>query len=468
LKQIRISIRFRKEKFCLLSSMVISVIVRSIPEAIFPYPIGFDTPLYFVMGKRWVQQPLPFPLLIALIGTLYVMGVDLVLVMKFLPVLLYGLLGFASFIFARKYLIWDDFNSLLASLSLSLSIAMLRMSWDMHKLTLGIALMLLSLSFWKCMKDVKGKILFSILSLLTMISHEIIVVTYVIILAFFALRKSEGRILTLVILSAGILCFFGAWYSSRLENVFGWVSTIFMSAPFSGFTHELYASGFLIMKLYLLTLPISIIGLFRDDVTTIWTAFYLLGSLSTMLFPSFLLGGVLPWRYILLLTVPLSIYAAKGSSILSEKIKFGRKSLWALILILLVNFPSYPFLTALGVLETYKHEGIMPEHMAQTSIPLYDIEPTINLLSKVEGGALIVYGNFIGWAKYYTDAEVIGFGGTYGVAPSLKQALNLIENKTRVYLLFWNDAVAEELGFRILAIEGNLRLYEYVGDERDE
>ena len=30
----------------------------------------------------------------------------------------------------------------------------------------------------------------------------------------------------------------------------------------------------------------------------------------------------------------------------------------------------------------------------------------------------MVYGDFVGWALYYTDARVIGFGEIYGVAES--------------------------------------------------
>lgn len=460
MKQTKLLIRVRKEKLCLFLSAIIPIIVRSIPEAIFPYPIGFDTPLYFVMGKEWIKRPLPFPLFVSLLGVLYFIGVDLVLAMKFIPTLVYGLLGIASFMFAKNYLAWGAFDSLLASLSLSLSIAMLRMSWDMHKLTLGIALMLLSYSFSRTRENLKGRILFFILSMLAIISHELITVTYLLTLVFLAMRRNENRFLALTVLVMGALCFFGAWYGNRLEKTFEWIPVMFKSAPFSSITYELHTNGVLILKLYLLTLPASIIGLFRDDAVTIWLAFNLLGSTATIISPSFLLGGVLPWRYILLLTVPLSVYAARGAIILGEKIGFGRKDLWALIIIFLVNFPSFSFLTT-GALTTYRCKGIMPEHMAQSSIPLHDIEPTISLSRRVKEGVLLVHGDFIGWAKYYASVKVIGFGGTYGVAPTLDQALNLAKNESKIYLLFWYDEAVEKFGFKVLAMEGNLKLYEY-------
>ncbi|MEM1587211.1 MAG: hypothetical protein QW457_07235, partial [Candidatus Bathyarchaeia archaeon] len=301
MKQTKLLIRLRKEKLCLFLSAIIPIIVRSIPEAIFPYPIGFDTPLYFVMGKEWIKRPLPFPLFVSLLGALYFIGVDLVLAMKFIPTLVYGLLGVASFMFAKNYLAWGAFDSLLASLSLSLSIAMLRMSWDMHKLTLGIALMLLSCSFLRTGDNLKGKILFFILSMLAIISHELITVTYLLTMTIFIIRRGENRISALAVLLIGASCFLGAWYGRNPEMVFGWIPIIFSSTPFSNVTYELHENALLILKLYLLTLPASIIGFFKDDAITVWFAFYLLGSLSTIFSPTFLLGGVLPWRYILLL-----------------------------------------------------------------------------------------------------------------------------------------------------------------------
>jgi len=463
LTRIKLLIKIRKEKFHLLLSIILPMAIRSIPEFAFLYPIGFDTPLYFAMGKEWARHPLPFPLFVSLLGALYSLGIDLVVAMKFIPTLVYGFLGVASFLFAKNYLTWETLNSLLASLTLSLSIAMLRMSWDMHKLTLGVALMLLSLSFWRGLRDIREKLLFSVLSILTMFSHELITVTYLLTLVLFVLRKDENRVLALTIFLIGATCFLGAWYGSRLEIVFGWISTIFKSASFSSFTHELYTNGILIMKLYLPMLPILMIGLFRDDAVNVWTAFYLLGSLSTIISSSFILGGVLPWRYILLLIIPFSIYVARGATILSKRIRIGRRSLWALIVILIVNFPSYSFLTSLGSPIFYEYEGIMPEHMVQTSIPLWDIEPALKLLKNVNEGVLIVYGDFIGWAKYLSNAKVVTFGGTYQQAQTLEDAMRLLDGEKNIYLLYWDDSVAAKLGFKVIATNGNLRLYKYGG-----
>ncbi|MFB0522142.1 MAG: hypothetical protein ACETV1_00090, partial [Candidatus Bathyarchaeia archaeon] len=85
-------------------SFVIPAFVRWIPEAQFPYPIGYDTPLYISWGKHYASNPVAFPLMLPLLGGLYASGFDLVAVMTYLPTLLYGLLGLSAFLFSRLYL----------------------------------------------------------------------------------------------------------------------------------------------------------------------------------------------------------------------------------------------------------------------------------------------------------------------------------------------------------------------------
>jgi hypothetical protein len=84
-------------------------------------------------------------------------------------------------------------------------------------------------------------------------------------------------------------------------------------------------------------------------------------------------------------------------------------------------------------------------------------------MRKVNGGTVLVYGDFVGWAEYYANAKVVGFGGTYGATQTLEQALNLVKNGSDVYLLFWDDSQAEKFGFKVVAAEEHLKLYKYSG-----
>jgi hypothetical protein len=455
----KLKVRFKLERLHPTLSIIVPAAVRWIPEAQFPYPIGFDTPLYLAMGKNYISNPTPFRLFVIVLGALYLLKVDLLAAMKVLPTLTYCLLGFATFRFAKKYLGWSSFASLLASISLPLSVAMLRMSWDMHKLTLGIALLLLTLSYWRELDDRRGKFMFSMLSFFTFISHELVTVTYLATLLFL-LREDRSRLLTYANFMFGLTLFL-AWYGAHPETLLGWICNMLSSKPLSNFTSELSSNGGLLVKLYSLYTPFIIAGAFRDKAVNLWIAFYLLGSLSTVISPSFLLGGVPPWRYALLLTIPLSLHATRGVIALTEKVRMN--PVGAILLILLMNTPAFSFLGITNFFTFYEVEGIIPSHMAQTSIPLSDIKPTINLMGKVNGGTVLVYGDFVGWVEYYANARVIGFGGTYGATQTLEQALNLAKNGGDVYLLFWDDSQAERLSFKVVAAEGRLKLYKYLG-----
>jgi hypothetical protein len=216
------------------------------------------------------------------------------------------------------------------------------------------------------------------------------------------------------------------------------------------------------MKLYLPILPLFIAGYFKDKIITTWLILALLGSLSTIISPSFLLGGVLPWRYVLLLAVPLAIYTT--NTLWKIKIKFSKNQTITIAIILLIHLATFTFLGLKIVPAYYEDPSKIPSNMVQTSIPLYDIEPTITLLNQIRNEqniTLLVYGDFVGWALYYTNAQVIGFGGIYNAGPDLQQVLTKIARKDNLYLLYWNDQEAYLLGFKKISQQGNLALYKY-------
>jgi hypothetical protein len=189
----------------------------------------------------------------------------------------------------------------------------------------------------------------------------------------------------------------------------------------------------------------------------------LFGSLSTIISPSFLLGMVEPWRVILLLAIPLAIYAT--NTVWKIKMKISKNQTITIAIILLMNLSTFTFIGLKIIPPYYEMPGKMPTSMVQTSIPLYDIEPTITLLNQIKNEKdiiLLVYGDFAGWALYYTNAQIIGFGGggTYNMFPSLQQAFENVP-KHNLYLLYWNDYEAYSLGFKKISQQGNLALYKY-------
>ncbi|MDW8045589.1 MAG: hypothetical protein RMJ31_07490 [Nitrososphaerota archaeon] len=267
----------------------------------------------------------------------------------------------------------------------------------------------------------------------------------------------------LLVLALGLMIFLGICYRDKILYLYKWIPEIFYSPPFSNFEFELITNGKMILTLCGLSLPFAIFGFFKDKVLLTLLVFTTIGSLSTTISPSFLLGGVLPWRYILLLAIPISFYAINGIWRLCKNLKPLKLASFALMMIIITNVGSLSFLGINNNFRFYEFSGIIPPNMVSTSIPLYDIEPTIELLKSVQDkdATILVYGDFVGWALYYTNAEVISFGGTYHSAPTLDKALQLTKNHNNLYLLWWDSNIASSLGFKLIRSSGYLQLYKY-------
>jgi hypothetical protein len=458
MKSLKVTINLKKHAIIL--SFIIPAIIRAIPEIQFPYPIGFDTPLYFAFAKYHAQIGLwpPYRLFqTVILGGLYTIGIDAVIAMKILPTIIYGFFGLSIYLLAKNYLQWNNTKSLLASIITTLSIANLRISWDMHDLMLGLVFLTLTIS---TIKKPQNTIAFVIFATLTILAHQLTAIILISILLILTLTniKDKHYPIRLIILSVGFILFiyFNRDYLLKLY----WIPS-FTYPSFQSIMYEMQ-NIIMIMKLYLPIIPLSLVGYFKDKVMATWLIVALLGSLSTLFSPSFLLGGVLPWRYVLLLAIPLAIYAT--NTLWKIKIKFGKNQTIMIAIILLIHLATFTFLGLKIVPAYYEEPDKIPSNMVQTSIPLYDIEPTITLLNQIRNEqniTLLVYGDFVGWALYYTNAKVIGFGGTYNEGPDLQQVLTKIARKDNLYLLYWNDQEAYLLGFKKISQQGNLALYKY-------
>jgi hypothetical protein len=458
MKSLKVTINLKKHAIIL--SFIIPAIIRAVPEIQFPYPIGFDTPLYFAYAKYHAQEGLwpPYRLFqTVILGGLYTIGIDAVIAMKILPTIIYGFFGLSIYLLAKNYLQWNNIKSLLTSIITTLSIANLRISWDMHDLMLGLVFLTLTIS---TIKKPQNTIAFVIFATLTILAHQLTAIILISILLILTLTdiKDKHYPIRLIILFIGFILFiyFNIDYLLKLY----WIPT-FTYPSFQSIVYE-SQNILMIMKLYLPILPLFIAGYIKDKIMSTWLILALLGSLSTIISPSFLLGGVLPWRYVLLLAVPLAIYTT--NTLWKIKIKFSKNQTITIAIILLIHLATFTFLGLKIVPAYYEDPSKIPSNMVQTSIPLYDIEPTITLLNQIRNEqniTLLVYGDFVGWALYYTNAKVIGFGGTYNEGPDLQQVLTKIARKDNLYLLYWNDQEAYLLGFKKISQQGNLALYKY-------
>lgn len=457
----------RTEVVAFLIAFAFGLVLRTIPQLLFPqFPVGFDTIIYMNYGKIHANSPTllrPFEEILALF---YRGGFNMAAVMEVVPSIVYGFLTAGGYVFSRRVLKWGRGLSLAAALNLGLSIAMLRVSWDMHDLIFGLALLLFALSYLEDFRKmrVRGKLGFLILAAVTLVSHQLVTVLFLTTLAVWFFQSSEGRERRVfgAILVAGVLFFVGFWYATNLGKVFGWIPAIFQSVPFSGGLQMSINTISFPFYLYLLIVPVAVVGYLKQRSLAAITAVALLGSLATLLTPTFLLGGVLQWRWVVLLGLPLSFYCTNGLN----KLLRGKYLPLLLILVLAINASSYTFMGLTPYPTYYTAQSIMPASMLGVSIATVDIQPTITLLASlpaVQNVTVIVNGNWVGWARLYSDANVVTFSGAYPMYPSLQVALNHQTDRQNLYLLWWNTTAAQPLGFNVVATDGGLNLYEYTG-----
>ena len=469
-----VSFRLRKppeEALCPILALVSALAIRSIPELLFPYPIGFDTPLYFVFGKNYASNGQFFPLLNFILGRLYAAGIDMVPTMKILPTMIYGLFGFGVYLFSKLRLKLSGWESLTISVMAVLSHAALRMSWDMHKLMLAITLIILAASF-EYLAKWYSRLAYGILMLLALASHELIAAIAILYLLvktvtrFYPdLVKGRNRpnfIENLALLSICAATFY-TWYALKGEpyRLYNWISGLWAAPPLSKALFEINNLKFFLL-MYATLLPFAIIGAKKESLLLTWLAFAIFGSFCTIFFPGFLLGGVLPWRYVLLAFFPLSVMAGLSIRKIVGRVS-GRmlKLILVLAIIAACNLNSFPFLGMVTSPKFLEVPEVMPRNMVSSSIPIWDIEPTITLSRMIrdDDAIVLVPGNFVGWVQYYTNAKVIGFTMPYKKY-SLEDAVADFKNE-KLYLIWWDSAKATKLGFKQITKVGNLRLFQY-------
>jgi len=175
----------------LLLSFALGFVVRLIPEVLaYPHPIGYDTVVYAGIVQRgviWSHWTSIFStwLLYAFWIPIYNVGwVDLFLLLKSTGPLLYGLSASGVYWFSRRGLEWDTRKSLVAASFFVFQLAAFRISWDLLRNTLGMAILLFALPFLLKMetwKDIAG---FILLSILVVFGHELASVVMFVVAVF--------------------------------------------------------------------------------------------------------------------------------------------------------------------------------------------------------------------------------------------------------------------------------------------
>jgi hypothetical protein len=213
-----------------------------------------------------------------------------------------------------------------------------------------------------------------------------------------------------------------------------------ISAPHLEFAAD--TLGFLVFC-YLPLIPLLVFGArkFRGNIQlNAWIAWLFIPLLLAILSPTNLfIGGVLPFRWVLLLTYPLSFYAAEGLFAIkwnwykiAYKIVFG-----SIIVFLSVSFLVLPNSDAISYFTNYN--SYVPKSMLQNTLQLSDCQDASNTLLWARNNLpadsyLLTHVAFYGWASLTFDINRIVF---YGYDDPSVAAMQFANSSYSVYLIWW-------------------------------
>ena len=226
---------------------------------------------------------------------------------------------------------------------------------------------------------------------------------------------------------------------------------------------------------YLPLVPLLIFGLTRSKRNIhfkAWIIWAVIPILLVILSPNaFFLGGVLPFRWILLLTYPLSFYAVEGLFALKwnwNRIAY-KVTVGSIIGILSVGFLVLPNNGAFGYFGSYP--TYVPKSMLQNTVQLSDCQGTSDALvwaqnNMASDGFLLVHEAFYGWAMMAFDrSRLIPY-----FFENLTDAVNTQVDKNSsntLYLIWWVNGTGwygqttVPAMFKELYSSGNIAIYQY-------
>lgn len=416
-------------------------VIRGIAEVYAgPYPSGWDCMNYYapwtinyakygLINQHFFAAP---PLIFLILLTIYGLTGNVFFALKVLSPVLYGLVGVGSFYFASSYLKWEKKKSLICSLVLMCQLGALRISWDLLKNELGLALLLFLLATIlneREKRSAKSKALVIILSCLTVLSHQFVSVIYFVVLGFLLLTRKFGQIeakrlvllnLLAIILFLANLSIYSEWQlpisiSPPGGELYFHRTIYFLGSPtfsifwdylqvYSSYSHLASDILLLFTILYLSILPLVIFGFWNDPIMTPFTTFLLIGAFLPLASPRY---ALLEWsRWMFILSYPFSIYATNAlfslkslhkESIVSKIRQTRNKNIKAISTKLAKRMKIYVYLLIifiyaisyakgdLGPLLLANVPGYIPSSMTDASTPqvaIPDVIDNINSLNE--------------------------------------------------------------------------------------
>jgi len=508
-----------------LFAFVLGFVVRLIPEILsYPYPIGFDTIYYAwrvksgVVWYHWTSVFSSWWLLFAfLIPLQKVSQTDPFLLLKLTAPVLFGLNACGVYYFAVKALSWTTKKGLFAALFFSFQMAALGISWHFYRNMLGLGVLLFALPWIKNgVKNMKEFLAFVLLSMLVVLGHEygsvvLFVVVLGVVLSGFLKGAKKGALKVLMSAFPALALFLASVYfmvfpvpyvietnvirvyqpAGHYQGLFFFFTnylTVFDSVQYYPTYLDLASNVFsLFALLYIVVLPLVLVGFFRDGVLDSWTALLFIGAFGALIMPFFALNL---WnRWMLMLVYPFTFYAANG---VVKVVRSGGKSVgpafrwlvWMklskrfvkLILVLsfslgLVFMATPLFYGRAGVFGLPTTVSYVPSTMQSNSLPLVDVDDTIKVMRWLDvqmGGesVLLAQDAFFWWARLYLDGShtIVYFKN------DVKGAIDVAMERgfSGLYFVWWNENIgwyglSLPSGFVSVYTSGRISAFEYYG-----
>ncbi len=464
--------------------------VRAIPEVLAgPYPIGWDTLAFYVpVTMDWAAGTAGFLAMIGEAPLIYMISVpaskffqtDPVVLFKVMGPVLYGFVIFSLFEFLRAGLRWNQRKSFATAIFTALYFVTLRVGWDLYRNMLGLGFILLGLPLLIRPEGSRNKALLSALIVLSVLSNQFTAILFLFLVSAKAavhLTKNERELFFDLskVATPGLLTFISIVVAEAVSS-----GNPFPKQPPLPETQSFWLNLQFMGYAYLPIIFLAILGVrkVRNLEMGLWSVLCFVASvLSSVPF----LGVVeTSYRWTLLLTIPLCVYAADG---LSRVKRIGAKTS-GLFGLLLRNVPRVVPVALLLFAMLYValpdqqasayytlYPGLLPTSMLQNTIPQSDFGSLTRILGWLEANsnlqtALITHQAFYGWAREYFHgpATIINYGyhdPTAGVQLAEQRGYSTIVTIWWINGHGWHGQPNPPEGFVPIHVDGYLAALEY-------
>jgi len=411
-------------------------ILRLMPELWEPsFPVGYDIPFYAIGASHFVEEgPLrmlvsPF-LMSSILWAFYIMGLNLYIVLKIFAPVLYGFMMASFYTFLRRALDWGVERSTFCATICALQPMALRISWDLLKMELGLAVLFFFLANFRKWERENKWALISFSELLTVFSHQLPAILMFMFLAYELNKRRAPRAKILIsalpaalVFSLYLLSFTGVITppSPPQHRSILWLKTPYNRAlfPRNYFLEKPFRSGnwadvalyvpLTFLTCFALLLVFAPLGLRSHGFLDIMSIWLVIASFSVIACP-WAYPFVHFFRWMLMMVFPLAIYATDGAFNLAKHV--GRREVLETFLILNTMIGigyanGFPYAHVIPpVMEPY-----MPDRMTYSTIELSALDDCKACICWLNSHAennsvLVVEHRFLAWAILWLDERI--------------------------------------------------------------